>query len=167
MQEIIEEIVEKIDIARKDKLTRLLNDCIKVSKDTQTSTYADHDNVLFKLDLFFPGFEKISNDITKDKRLPIGVQALYTIFWALGLEIDQEEAFILYHLRNQGKFRLKEEKLKKDLKGMWGQHKEFALEDQDFSHALKSMMRMGIIDYRKGNLSLKKGVLITYRRERK
>jgi hypothetical protein len=163
MQEVIQAIVDRVQFENKEKVQSFLNTCIKVSKDSNISTYAVHDNVHFKTYDFFKGLNKLTNDITKDKRLAISVDTLSVALEELGIELDPGEVFIVYHLRDQGKFRMKESKLKEQLKGMWGQNKEYALDDGEFSYALKSLMRKGIIEYRKGNLSLKPGFIISYK----
>lgn len=163
MQETFDKIIERVNFVNKDKLPRFLDQCIRESTDTSKSTYAIHENVLFMLDAFYIGLQKVMNDVPKSDRLRLGVETLMIIFEELGHEIEKEDAFILYHLRDQGKFRLKESKLRDQLKNAWGEHKEYRLEDQDLSKALKEMMRMGIIDYRKGSLTVKPNVIIRYK----
>jgi hypothetical protein len=163
MQETIENIVEKVSFDKKEKFATFLNRCIMASTDTAKSTYAIHENVLFKTDVFFEGLAKFLNEVTKDKKLPLGVETLAIVFDELGFDLDKEDAFLLYHLRDLGKFKIKDTKLKQELKGLWGQYKEYALDDQDFSHALKALMRIGIIEYRRGNLSLKQQIIISYK----
>ena len=78
-------------------------------------------------------------------------------------DVEKEDSFIIYHLRNLGKFKIREAKLKEELKGLWGEHKDYVLTDQEFARTLKVLMRMGIIEYRKGNLTLKKEMIIRYK----
>lgn len=163
MQETIQKIVDRAPFENKEKVLSFLNKCIKVSKDSNISTYAIHDNVHFKTYDFFKGLAKLTNDVPKEKRLAIIIDTLNIALSELGIDLDDGEIFIVYHLRDKGKFRMKESKLKDELKGEWGQNKEYALCDLDFSYALKSLMRTGIIEYRKGNLSLKPGFVISYK----
>lgn len=164
MNETIESILKRADFANKeDKLRALLNSCLSVSKDSEKSTYAIHDNVLFKINDFFIGLKKILNSEKKDKAFLLGVDILGIVLDELGYEMDKEDVFIFYHLRDLGKFRLKESKLKDELKVLWRQHKEYQLEDQDFSRSLKYLMRNNLIDYRRGNLWLKLSTVISYK----
>lgn len=163
MQETIQLIAEKIDLDKKENLVKFLVKSIKVSEDSGKRTTATYDNVLFKLGVFLEGLGKCLNNIPAAKRLTIGVDALVITLEELGFEIDKEDAFIIYHLRDLGKFKIRDAKLKEDLKGAWGEHKDYALTDQEFSRTLKVLMRMGLIDYRKGNLTLKKEMIIRYK----
>jgi hypothetical protein len=166
MNEIIQNIMGKVSFETNEYFSSFLTDCIKVSDDSSKSTYAIYENILFKMDAFQEGMSKYTNKvggISKEKKFFLTIECLDVTLNELGLEIEKEDAFIIHHLRNLGKFKIREAKLRDQLNGLWGQYKEYALNDQDFSHTIKSLMRMGIIDYRKGNLSLKKNFIIRYR----
>lgn len=163
MQETIENILERVELNKKDKLAVWLGRCIKTSDDSCKRTTATHDNVLFKMDVFFEGLAKSLNETVKEKKLLVGVEILEVVLDELGFEIEKEDAFLIYHLRDLGKFKITDKKLKEQLKGMWGQYKDYVLTDQEFSRTLKILMKMGLIDFRKGNLTLKKEVLIRYK----
>ena len=164
MQETIENIVDKIEFSKKQLFGEMLAKCLHYSGDSSESTYAVHKNVVFKLDTFFKSFSSFINEFGKDKKYLAGVHALSIICEELAIDIDDEECFILFHLRDLGKFRMKESKLHTELKALWKTYPEFELGDQDFSHALKSLMRKKFIDYRRGNLQLRPSVIIRYRR---
>ena len=116
------------------------------------------------MDELFKGFRDFQNFYGRDKKYRAAVHALSIIFEELGIEIEPEECFILYHPKDLGKFRKKTD-LKKELKDLWSQHpyKEYTLDDGDFSACLKSMMRSNLIDYRKGNLHSRRSVIIRYK----
>ena len=164
MQETIQNIIERVNFEKKDNFSRFLYACIKDSHDTAKSTYAIHNNILFKTAVFFEGLAKVSNEVPKEKKLLLGVETLVIVFDELGIEIEKEDAFILFHLRDLGKFKIKDKKLLAQLKGPWGQYKEFALEDADFSHSLKGLRKAGIINYRKGSVSLEQNIVISYKK---
>lgn len=163
MQEVIEAILQRVSFEDKDKIKSFLYKCLKVSDDTYRSTYATHDNILFKLDAFFAGLPKIVNHVTKDKKFTLGIETLTIILEELAVEVEKEEVFILFHLKDLGKFSIRDSKLQTELKNVWAQHKEYAVEDQDFMRSIKTLMRLGLIDYRKGNLKNKKSLLVRYK----
>lgn len=160
---VISGIIEKIEFHKKELFLKHLTSCIHRSADSSQSTYAKYDNVVFRIQDFFKGFSPFINEFGKERKLNSGVHALYIILNELGLDVDKAECFLLFHLRDLGKFRMNEEKLKKDLKGLWGTYKEYALSDQDFSYTLKSLKRQKLIDYRKGNLHLSNIAIIRYK----
>lgn len=164
MQESIDRIVEKLNFKNSDKFGILLSKSIKVSGDSTKSTYAVHDNILLKLDVLFKGFSPWNNEFGKEKKYESGVEALSAIFEELGVEVDKSECFILFHIRELGKFRMREDKLKAELIPLWkSAYKHYALEDGDFSYAIKNLMRLKLIDYRRGNLHLKPSVILRYK----
>lgn len=163
MQDSIEQILERVSFEKKDKLQRILSRSMEISEDSTKRTTALYDNVLFKMEFFLSELEKLLNDVKKVNRFSIGMEILTVILEELGFEFEKEDAFIVYHLRGLGKFKIKDTKLRDQLKGQWGEHKEYILTDQEFSRTLKVLMRMGIIDYRKGNLTLKKEIIVRYK----
>jgi len=166
MQETIDNIVEKARFQDKELFGELIKKCVQVSNDSAKSTYAIHDNVIFKVEVLFKNFAKFIDEFGKDNKYEAGVEVLSVICEELGIEIDKEECFILFHIRDLGKFRMKESKLLDELKPLWKKYKDYALDDQDFSYALKSLMRKDFIQYRRGNLHIKPSVIIRYRSER-
>ncbi len=158
-----DDIIEKIEFRKKQNFETLIKKCIHVSNDSSTSTYAVHPNIVFKLDSFFKGFPSFVNEFGKDKKYLAGVHAIGVICEALGLEIEPEESFVLFHLRDLGKFRKSEKELAKELKNIYSNYKEFTLEGVELTYALKSLMKKKFIDYRRGNLHLKPSLIIRYR----
>lgn len=149
MQEIIQNITDRVSFDKKDKFSKFLYRCIKISKDYTGSS------VLFKINVFFEGLAKMTNSLPKAKKLVVGVETLTIVFEELGFELEPEEAFILYHLRDLGKFKIKDSKLKEQLAQPWKEHKEYALNDHDFSLTIKALTKMGLIEHKKGTLNLK------------
>ncbi len=163
MQETYENIIEKIEFKKKQNFEVLLRKSIHVSNDSSTSTYAEHPNIVFKLDTFFKGFPSFINEFGKDKKYLAGVHALSTILDELGVEIDPSECFLLFHIRDLGKFRKSEKDLIKELKNVYPRYLDYKLEGNDLSYALKALMKLKLIDYRRGNLHLRPSVIIRYR----
>ena len=163
MQDVIDSIGEEISFKKKDLFLELLSKCIRVDKSSTKESSSVYDNVLFDVNKLFKGFSPFINEHGKDKKYESGVEALSVICDKLGVEIEKSECFILFHIRDLGKFRMKESKLHDELKSLWGQYKHYKLEDRDFSYALKSLMRNRFINYRRGSLHLNPTVLIRYR----
>lgn len=163
MQETIEAILERVELNKKDNLAKWLGRAISVSDDSTIRTTQTHQNILFKTDVFFEGLNQALNETVKEERLLTGVGLVEIVLDELGFEIEKEDAFIVYHLRDLGKFKITDKKLKEQLKGLWGQHKDYALDDQEFARTLKHLMRMGLLDFRKGNMTMKKSVIIRYK----
>jgi hypothetical protein len=160
MQEIVENILDKLDYENKDKLSGLLYKTIEEVRVDEEDPYPKVKELIIRLDLFFAGFSPWINTYGKDKKYESGIEVLCLICEELGIEIEKTEAFILFHLRDKGKFKMKETKLLDELRPIWGQYKHYKLEGPDFSYALKCLMRNKLIYYRKGNLQLNPTVLV-------
>ena len=166
MQEIIDNIIEKISFTKKDSFSMLLNQCIHTytrKEEEEREQRRNYRSVIFKMDYFFKNFSPFINELGKDKKYEAGIEALSIISEELGIEIDKSECFILFHLRNQGKFKIKESKLLMELKKIWGQYKHYALDDQEFSAALRNLRNERAIDYRKGNLQISPTIILRYK----
>lgn len=163
MQEVIENIVTNTEYTNEDKFKDLLAKCLKVSDESTKSTYAIHDNIMFKFADFMAGFRDFENHFGKDKKYKSGVHALSAITNELGFEFEDKELFILYHIKDLGKFRTKESKLFDELSKIWPTYKEFKLEKDELTYALKDLMRAKFIEYRRGNVTLNKNIIVRFR----
>jgi len=167
MQEVIDNIVEKISFTKKDAFSVFLNQCIHPytckEEEEERELQRQYKSVVFKMSFFFKNFSPFINENGRDKKYESGVEALFLISEELGIEIDKSECFILFHLRDQGKFKIKESKLLKELKDIWGQYKHYALDDQDFSAALRNLRDERIINYRKGSLLVSPTIILRYK----
>ncbi len=166
MQEVIDAIVKNANFNNKENLRSFLNNCIYQyynENEADKESQREYKSVVFKLSYFYKNFSPFVNAYGKDKKYDAGVEALFCIAQELKIEIDKSECFILFHLRNLGKFKIKESKLLMELKGLWGQYKEYALDDQSFSAALRTLRDERLISYRKGSLSVSPTIIIRYK----
>lgn len=166
MQEVIDNITEKIGFHKKQAFSQFLKQCIhtyKSKEEDEREQLREYKSVVFKLNIFFNKFSPFIYEFGKDKKYEAGVEALYVVCNELGIEIDKSECFILFHLRDQGKFKIKEAKLLDELKKLWPHYKHYALDDQNFSRALRNLRNERTIDYRKRVLVPVPTVLIRYK----
>ena len=166
MEDTISNILEKIKFKKKDMFEKLLLKILAVAHEDTKTTYSTHDNIVFRTSVLFAGFSPFHNELGKNKKYEAGVHALRVICDELLVEVEDSELFILFHIRELGKFRKKESDLLKELKSIWGQYSAYKIEDCDFSYALKNLMRLKFIEDRKGNLHLNKNIIVRYRNER-
>lgn len=167
MPEDIESILENIPFEQKELFLTLLQKSIHIYRDPSEDLELENPNIIFKLDVFFKGFSPFNNELGKNRKYDAGVTALMLICEQLGVEITKEECFILFHIKDLGKFRLREDKLRGELEELWkGPYKDYKLEGHDFSYALKDLMRSKFINYRKGNLHLNPSVHLRYRKRK-
>ncbi len=162
LEEVYSNILEKFKLDKIEKFEKLLKSCIREVWDQEKEPDPRFQSITFKISTFFEGFTAFQNFYGKDKKYVAGAEVLYLIFEELQVDIDESECFILYHIRDLGKFRKREAELLKELTNLWQQFPDYRLGDRDFSKALKNMMRNKLIQYRKGNLHLNPSVLLRY-----
>ncbi len=166
MEEIIQRICENVEYKNADKFRDLLYKNLKVSDEAEKSTYAVHDNLIFKFSDFFAGFRDFENELGKDKKYISAINALRAITEELGFEFEDNHLFVLYHLKDLGKFKIRESKLYSDLEKVWnGVYRPYKMEVNDLTYALKDLMRAKFIEYRKANISMNKTILVRFRTE--
>lgn len=162
IEELHREIIESVEFTAMDKFEDL------IKKSISMAIISGEDNpslqsVSLKFGVLLDGLGFFANSKGKEHAPKVGADTLLAIAKALQFEMDPEEAFLLFSLRGLGKFRKKEADLKNDLKGLWKRFPEYTLDDQDFSRALKSLMRDKFIQYRKGSIHLNPSFVIRYR----
>jgi len=163
LEEVYANILEKSKFDKVDKFEKLLRSSITEVWDSEKEPDPRFQSVSFKLSTFFEGFSAFQNFYGKEKKYLAGSEALMLICEELQIDVDEKECFILYHIRDLGKFRKRESELLSELNSLWAQFPDYRLEGRFFSMALKNLMRSKLIQYRKGNLHLNPSVLLRYR----
>lgn len=161
-EDLYNDIFERVDFTAMDKFEAL------IKKTISRAVINGEDNpnitsVSFKCQQLLEGLGPFANSQGKEKAYEVGAQTLLSITNALQFDLDEGEAFLLFHLRGLGKFRKREADLLKELKKLWEKNPEYAMEDREFSRALKNLMRDKFIQYRKGNILLNPSFVIRYR----
>jgi len=163
LEEVYENILRKSKFEKEVTFEKLIRSTITKAWSDENEPDDRYFTVSFKLQKFFDGFTGLQNQYGKDKKYQAGAEALFNILEELQVDVDESECFILYHLRDMGKFRKKEADLLKELKALWGNFPVYAMEDRPFSKTLKSLMRNKLIQYRKGNIHLNPSTLLRYK----
>jgi hypothetical protein len=163
LKEVYANILEKFPFDKIDKFEILMRSSITEVWDTEREPDPRFHTISFKLVNFFEGFTGFVNFYGKDRKYQAGTEILSLLCAELDIEVDDSECFLLFHLRSLGKFRKRESELLSELKNLWAQYPEYAMEDREFSKALKNLMRNKLINYRKGNLHVNPSVLLRYR----
>lgn len=162
LEEIYEEIKEKTDFTAFDKFEDLIKKTI-----TKAVISGDDNPKIFSVSLKFQqlleGLVYFANSKGKEKAMDVGAQTLLIITDAMQFDLDENEAFLLYHLNKMGKFRKRESDLLSELKKLWQQYPEYEMEEREFSRSLKNLMRAKFINYRKGNILLNTSFVVRYR----
>lgn len=162
LEEVYAEIFEKTQFSSHDKFDTLI-------KSTITRAIIENDrrpdmiSISFKFGTLLAQLNPFASSTGKENTLKLGTETLLAITNALQFELEESEAFLLFQLRQVGKFRKKESDLHNELKKLWKQYPEYEMEDRDFSRSLKNLMREKFIEYRRGNIKINPAFIIRYR----
>lgn len=162
LDQLYPKILESVSFTAIDKFEVL----IKTSITQAMISGEDNPNltsISFKWAKFLEGLPFFANSRGKEQAYKVGTETIMAVTNALQFELDEEEAFLLFHLRGLGKFRKRESDLLKELKKLWVDYPEYEMADRDFSRSLKNLMREKFINYRKGNITLNPSFVIRYR----
>ncbi|MCR9203251.1 MAG: hypothetical protein NXH75_01655 [Halobacteriovoraceae bacterium] len=162
IENLHQDIYDNVDFMAMDKFQNLIQSTVT------RAVIANDDNpdvtsVSFKFQQFLEGLGQFVNSKGKENALQVGTDTILAVTNALQFDLDDSEAFLLYHIRALGKFRKKESELLSELKKQWNKYPDYAMEDREFSRALKGLMREKFIQYRKGNIHLNPSFVIRYR----
>ncbi len=163
LEELFSNILEKVDFTAMDKFEALLRKTITRAVLLDHDPKPDITNVSLKLSVLLEGLIPFASSKGKESTLSLGTETFLTITNVLQFELDESEAFLMFHLRRLGKFRKRETDLFNELTPLWKQHPEYEMSKQEFSRALKELMRAKFIQYRRGNILLTPSFIIRYR----
>lgn len=159
MNNFKEEILEQIDIRNKNGLSILLGSSMKHHRTLNSMDLAEP-ALEFKLQNFLKGLKPILNEIPQSKISDVAVQILKVTFDVFDYELSKEECFVLYALRDLGKFRMKDSKLLIDLEKQWEEYPEYRVDKEELKYILKELKNIKIIEFRRGAIILSEFLML-------
>jgi hypothetical protein len=152
-------ILEKVELKSEKALSWLLDDCM--NRRTVLNTMPGMENTFeFKYQKFLKGIDVALNGVPKSEVSQTAVKVLCAVFEEFEIDVTEPEAFIIYTIRDLGKFRTKDKKLLPELKGYWGTLKEYTLDDSEFAVTLRELKNVGLIDFRRGAITLPENFVV-------
>lgn len=163
-------IIESSGINNEKGLKMLLRDTLyhardNISVDKMKEAEAFGDDVKTSIDFryqkFLKGLDPLLNNVKSNQTTQVAVDLLHSIFELIGVEIDKDECFLLYEMRDLGKFRLKEDQFYIDLEKKW-RGSDFVLSKVDYKEALKGLKNGDLINFRRGSITLNESLIMRY-----
>jgi hypothetical protein len=152
-------ILEKVELKSDKALSWLLDDCMNTR--TVLNTMPGMENTFeFKYQKFLKGLDVALNSVAKNETPQTAVKILCAVLETFDIDITEPEAFILYMIRDIGKFRTKDHKLIIELRGQWGTLKQYALEESEYNVTLRELKNVGLIDFRRGAITLPENIVV-------
>ncbi len=165
LEDVYSNILESVDYTAMDKFETLIRKTITKAVLNEQDPKPNITNVSFKLQNLLEGLETFANSKGKANTIVSGTETFLSITDALQYELDGSEAFLMYHLRRQGRFRKRESDLLDELTKLWKDYPDYEMTKQEFSRSLKELMRNKFIEYRRGNLYLTESFIIRYKED--
>lgn len=159
MVNLKEEIIEQLELKNETHVSHLITNSFTTHK-LLNNMLLEKPRTEFKIPKFLLGIKPIVNEIPKRDIMDKTVQLIVLVLEKIGIELSPEEAFVLYQLKDLGKFRLKDSKLFQDLEKEYSTHSAFRVEKSEFKQILIELKNVGLIELRKGSIMLSERVMI-------
>lgn len=157
MERLFENIIERINLKESEYLKNLLKNSIKRFKE-------DKPDIYFGIVTFLQGSSTLRNgSYQNNNKYETELFAFKVVCDELGFALEDEECFVLFHLRNLGKFKIKEDKLLQELKTLWKEYPKYAMEDRELTYSLKELKKLKFISYRRSTIQISNGLSVIYK----
>ena len=150
---MIEQVLNGIVLKNEQKFMSHLNQCLTSIK-RLNSMEVDHAVYELQIQKFLRGLGPLLSEFKNKDRMSIIINLIKNLFAFYEYELEPEECYILYHLKDLGKFRIKDDTLFNDLQKSWKEFPDYELEKSDFKDAVKGLKNVKLIDSRKGSITM-------------
>ena len=156
---IKEKIIEQLEIKNTQALSVLLTESLTVHKMLNNRPLPSPATEL-KIGKFLKGIHLVFNDKAKQEKILSIITMIQIVFGEFDIELSQEEALVFYSLKDQGRFRVKDDKLYSQLCDEYGYIKDIQIDKSEFKDILKELKNVGLIDLRRGTVTLGERVML-------
>jgi len=153
-----EEILENIELANKDALSKLIDNNVTILR-TLNQMPLPEPIAEFKVMKFLKEMEPVLNQVAAKQKPTIASDIIRLTLEQFGVSLDEKESFVLFQLRDLGRFRIKDDKLFKDLEKQWGQFPSYRVEKSEFKYVLYELKKVGLIEIRRGTITLSEQIV--------
>ena len=159
MIDIKSAVLEEVAIKNEVKLSHLLANSIKQIR-MINNVMLGTPVLELKLQIFLKGIELVLSEVSKKEKMELILKIMVVTFSKIGFEISDKEAFVLYEIRDLGKFRLKDSKLFSDLEKSWNASPDYRVDKSEFKVIINELKNIKFIDTRRGSITLGESIII-------
>ena len=146
-------ILAEVEISKESALSQLLSQSITILRMLDNIPLPSPATEL-KTQKFLKGLALIVNDKNKNEKIDSIIKIIQVSLSEFDIELSEEESIVYYSLRDQGRFKVKDEKLFSQFRDEFGFYKNLEIEKREFQDILKELKNVGLIDYRRGTVTL-------------
>ena len=156
---MMDEILGDIQLKNQAKFSKLLSQCMVLQR-MLNSMDLDNPVYEFKIQKFFKELPPLLSEYPRKERMSLILELSQNIFKHFGYELSLSECFVLFELREIGKFRLKDDKFFATLDKSWQEYSDYRLDKDEFKYALKELKNIKLIDLRRGAIMMSPEVVL-------
>lgn len=149
--DIKQAILEKVEIKNTTGLSSLISQNLSSQK-RLNSMDLDQAVVELKIQHFLRGLRPLVSEYKAKEGMDAIVTIIRTLFEQWGYEFGPEECFVLYHMKDFGKFRIKDDKFYNDLQTEWSKFNEYRIEKNELKQILTDFKNLKFLEYRRGTI---------------
>lgn len=159
MSSMKQHILDKVAINNTTGLSQLLSQTMTTMRMLNNMPLPEP-VVELKIHRFLKGLKPILSEVNNKQVGKQAVEIIQASFEAFGIELSPAECFVIFQLRDLGKFRIKDSKLYSDLEKEWGTHPELRIDKSQFKYTLYELKNIKVIDVRRGSVTLSEQIII-------
>ncbi len=159
MKNLKQDIVDQLMLSNEMQVSHLISNSFTVHKLLNNMAF-QKPVTDFKIPKFLLGIKAVLNEVPKAQIMDKTIDLILLVLDQLDYEISREEAFVLYSLKDLGRFRMKDSKLFSDLESLYSTHPSYRLDKSDFKDVLKELKNVGLIELRRGAIMLSERLMI-------
>lgn len=149
--DIKQAILDEVELKNVSALSQLITENLKNQRELN-SMQLDKPVVEFRIQHFLRGLKPLVSEFKKTEAMDAITKIISTLLGQWEYDLSPQECFVLYHIRDLGKFRLKDDKLFAQLQTEWSVHKDYVIDKNELKQILKDFKNIKFIDYRKGTV---------------
>ena len=157
--DIKEKILEKIELKSTVSLSQLITKNFKTERMLNSMELATPVTI-FRIQHFLRGLSSIVSEFKKQEAMSAIVKIIQTVFEQWEYEFTEQECFVIYHLKDLGKFRLKDDKFYTQLENEWSTFSIYRMDKSEFEQSLKDLKNLKVIDLRRGTIMFNPTVIL-------
>ena len=152
-------ILDKIELKNTTALSQLITQNFRTQR-MLNSMDLDNPATELRFQHFLRGLRQLVSEYKIKEGMDVMITIIETTFDAWGYEISRQECFLLYHLKDLGKFRIKDDKYFSQMEEQWATFKDYKMEKDEFKQSLKDLKNIKFIDLRRGAITFNPVVVL-------
>lgn len=146
-----EKMIEKVALKNEKGLASLLIKNLSEQKNLNGMGLEQPVSEL-RIQHFLRGLAPLVSELNQKRAMEVKLLMIQTLFDHWDYSLSLVECFVIYNLKDLGRFRLKEDKLFNQLMEQWSSYPDYKVERSDLKQILKDLKNLKVIELRRGTV---------------